>query len=93
MGRAKSARYHDLRMGQIPGYVDQERLSENSIILAPALPSTLRQVCLANRANRPTQRAMKKDAQLEADWTKPKYSKTLPMGRYQRRWRLFWGLR
>jgi hypothetical protein len=62
MGRAKSARYHDLRMGQIPGYVDQERLSENSIILAPALPSTLRQVCLANRANRPTQRAMKKDA-------------------------------
>jgi PAS domain-containing protein len=62
MGRAKAARYHDLRLGHVPGYVDQERMPENSIILEPAQPAALRQVCLANRANRPTQRAMRKDA-------------------------------
>lgn len=62
MGRAQSARYHDLRFGHIPGYVDQERISENSTILEPAMPSALRRICLTHRANRPTQRAMKKDA-------------------------------
>lgn len=62
IGRAKAARYHDLRLGHVPGYVDQERMPENSIILDPVRPAALRRVCLANRANRPTQRAMKKDA-------------------------------
>ncbi len=62
MGRAKAARYHDLRLGHIPGYVDQERMEANSIILDPAQPAALRRVCLVNRSNRPTQRAMRKDA-------------------------------
>lgn len=62
IGRAKAARYHDLRLGHIPAYVDQERMGANSIILDPAQPAALRRVCLANRANRPTQRAMRKDA-------------------------------
>lgn len=62
MGRAKAARYHDLRTGHIPDYVDLERMADNSIILQPVQPSALRKVCLAHRANRPTQRAMKTDA-------------------------------
>jgi len=59
MGRAKFARYHDMRTGHIPDYVDQARMGENSIILEPAPPSSLRRVCLDHRANRPTQRAMR----------------------------------
>ncbi len=62
IGRAKAARNHDLRLGHIPAYVDQERMGANSIILDPAQPAALRRVCLSNRANRPTQRAMRKDA-------------------------------
>lgn len=62
MGRAKAARYHDLRTGHIPDYVDRERMADNSTIIEPAQPSALRRVCLAHRANRPTQRAMRKDA-------------------------------
>jgi hypothetical protein len=62
MGRAKSARHHDLRTGHIPDYVDQERISNNSTIIEPAPPSALRRVCLAHRANRTTQRAMRSDA-------------------------------
>lgn len=62
VGRAKAARYHDLRTGHIPDYVDQGRMADNSTIIEPAQPSALRRVCLAHRANRPTQRAMRKDA-------------------------------
>lgn len=62
IGRAKAARYHDLRTGHIPDYVDRARMADNSTIIEPAQPSALRRVCLAHRANRPTQRAMRKDA-------------------------------
>lgn len=62
LSRAKGARSHDLRKGRIPDYVDQERTSENSVILEPAPPSSLRKICEDRRKTRTTQRAMKRDA-------------------------------
>lgn len=62
LSRAKGARSHDLRQGRIPDYVDQERTSENSVIVEPAPPSSLRKICEARRKARVTQRAMKRDA-------------------------------
>jgi septal ring factor EnvC (AmiA/AmiB activator) len=61
--RATGQRNHDLRHGkQIPKYVNKEKIEENSIIIEPKTAPELRKLCEERRAQRPTKRAMKKDA-------------------------------
>ena len=61
-GRATGQRNHDIRNGKIPKYVDKERTEENSTIIEPKTAPELRKLCEVNRAQRPTKRALKKDA-------------------------------
>jgi len=55
-------RRHDLRIGAQPGYVDRARLDANSILIEPAPPSFMRDICQERRAQRDTRRAMKRNA-------------------------------
>jgi len=61
--RATGQRNHDLRHGnKIPKYVNREKLEENSVIIEPKTAPELRKLCEERRAQRPTKRALKKDA-------------------------------
>jgi len=60
--RTGGQRKHDLRHAPIPGYVDQNRMHLNSVLLEPQTGPALRKVCERRRAKRTTQRAMKSNA-------------------------------
>jgi len=61
LSTAQGERSHDLRLGRIPGYVDQSRSQYNSEIVRPADPQAVRDEISAHRelAN---QRGLKSDA-------------------------------
>ena len=61
-GRAGGQRKHDLRHAPIPGYVNQERMHLNSVIVQPMTPGALRKICQERRELRDTKRAMKSNA-------------------------------
>lgn len=63
-GAYEGQRRHDLRTGPQPAYVDQARAAENDVIIEPPRPGVIRETNEARRAQRATQRAMKKDGAL-----------------------------
>lgn len=55
-------RRHDLRIGAQLGYVDAARVDANSVLIEPAPPSLMRDLCQERRAQRDMKRAMKRNA-------------------------------
>lgn len=62
-GKAGFQRRHDARLGKQPEYVDGGRQHLNSVLIEPATPAQLRQVCTERvAAQEGRQRALKSDA-------------------------------
>ena len=55
-------RRHDLRVGKLPAYVDEQRVHLNRTLITPPTPAEMREIAKARRARRDTQRAMKSNA-------------------------------
>lgn len=62
MQKLSGQRRHDLRIGAQPGYVDVDRLEDNSVLIEPARPFVMRDICQERRARRDMKRAMKRNA-------------------------------
>ena len=60
VSRYRGQRDHDLRRGRVPGYVDQEKIGENSVILAAPEPSEMKRRTIAKRTGR--ERKLRSDA-------------------------------
>lgn len=56
----KGQRAHDLRRGPQPAYVDGTRGHLNRVLVEPPTPGAMVKICQARRAQRATQRAMKR---------------------------------
>ncbi len=52
-------RRHDLRTGHLPTHVDQDRMQDNSLLLAPPMEAELGRVCAERRAQVPRKRNRK----------------------------------
>lgn len=69
-GQVSGSRNHDLRLGRIPKYVDQDRLHLNDILIKPATATEFRDICEKRRANRKVgkaRRGLRSDAAVMRD--------------------------
>jgi len=55
-------RRHDLRIGEIPNYVDEDRVGLNRTLITPPPPAEMREIAQERRGRRETLRKMKSNA-------------------------------